>query len=347
MQPIITSTSYFNPEGCNIFNEQMFLEQSSIPETNTGFIDFNRSKYKWAKSIYDMSINRFWTPQQVNTSSEDKNFRLLSDNEKEIYKRVFSQLSFDDSIQSNFIVNLLPKTNNQIVRATLLKQAEVEVLHSNSYAFLLNVVGNSNEVFDLYKTDYEIKNKNHRIAQMYARHINGNTQEDFLMSAMASVCLEGVFFLTGFSYIFAMGNKIQGSADMVAEIAVDEVSLHLPLFANITNTLLRENNFGANIKDKMRELLYEAYEIEYDYAKSLSKYSILGVTLPLVDLTIRNFINDRCKILNLEPIFPVEKDTPLQKLITDRINERNGTKTNFFEGNVRNYSVGSIDMDDF
>ena len=344
---MITSTKYFNPNGCEIMNENIFAEQNSIRENNTGFIDFNRTKYKWAKSLYDMAMARFWTPQQVNIANEKKNFNLLSDNEQEIYKRVFSQLSFDDSIQTNFLTDLAPKINNQIVRASVLKQMEQEINHSVSYSWLLDNVGNSNEVFDLYKTDDAIALKNQRIAEMFARHINGETVEDLLMTSMASVCLEGIFFLSGFSYIFAMGDKIQGSSDMLAEIAIDEVSIHLPMFANICNSINRENSMKANVKDKMSSMLMEAYDIEMEYAKSLAKYPILGITTPLVDLTIKNFVNDRCKILNIPLLFTYKKDTPLQKLIVDRINGRNSVKSNFFESQVKSYSVGSIDLDDF
>ena len=344
---MITSTKYFNPNGCKILDEKIFEPKNIVTRLNTGFIDFNRPRYKWSKELYRMAMNRFWTPQQVNVSAEKKNFSLLSPNEKEIYKRVFSQLSFDDSIQTNFLIDLAPKANNQITRATIIKQAEQEIVHSDMYSFLLDNVGNSNEVFDLYKTEPSIALKNQRIADMYARYINGETQKDFLMSAMCSVCLEGVFFLTGFSYIFVMGDKIQGSSDGLAEIAIDEIVLHLPIFANIVNTIYRENYFTASVKDEMINILMEAYDIEMEYAKSLEPYPILGLTPELIQTTIENFVNDRAKILHLPLPFPKRNITPLQKLIKDRIDSRNSVKSNFFETQVKNYSVGSIDLDDF
>ena len=344
---MITSTKYFNPNGCEILDERIFEPKNIITRLNTGFIDFNRPRYKWSKELYDTAMNRFWTPQQVNTASEKKNYSLLLPNEKEIYKRVFSQLSFDDSIQTNFLVDLAPKANNQIVRASMLKQMEQEINHSSSYSFLLDVVGNSNEIFDLYKTEPSIAHKNQRIADMYARYINGETQKDFLMSAMCSVCLEGIFFLTGFSYIFVMGDKIQGSSDMLAEIAIDEVIIHLPMFANVVNTIYKENYFTSSVKDEMLNILMEAYDIEMEYAKSLEPYSILGLTPELVQTTIENFVNDRAKILHLPLPFPKRDTTPLQKLIKHRIDERNNIKSNLFERQVKNYSVGSLDLDDF
>jgi len=223
------------------------------------------------------------------------------------------------------------------------------VNHSNSYSFLLDNVGNSNEVFDLYKTEPNISEKNEAIAEMFARHINGNTLKDFVLSSMSAVVLEGIFFLTGFSYIFNMGNKIQGSADMLTEIAIDEVAIHLPMFANIVNSVLRENPSmdKALIKDKMTSIIAEATEIELKYAKSLEQYHVLGLTPHLVNQTIKNYANDRCKILHLEPIYEVTPETHLQKLIKDRIKDRNTTKSNPFEVQVKNYSIGSIDLDDF
>ena len=339
----ITSSTYFNPDGGSPLDDKIWNQSNE--KQPTGFIDFNRPKYKWSKSLYDTSMNRFWTPQQINMSDEKKNFNLLSEDEKELYKKVFAQLSFDDSIQSFYLADLSTKTNNTIVRSLMIKQAEVEILHSNSYAFLLDVVGNSDEVFDMFRTDPVIANKNARISSLFARHINGNSMEDFLLSSMASVVLEGIFFLTGFSYIFVMSDKIQGSSDMLQEIAIDEVSIHLPMFANVCNTVVRENNVQLSIKDKMISMLNEAVDIELEYAKHISKYNILGINYNSIKETVENFANDRAKILNLPQLFPTKGNTYLQNLIINRVQNRNAIKTAFFEGNVKNYSKGSIDMD--
>lgn len=340
---MITAEHYFNPNGEEILDEKLFGGSS------TGFIDFNRSKYDWSKNLYDMMINRFWTPQQVNVSNEKKAFKALTDDEQDVYKIVFSQLSFDDSIQAKYLVDFQQKVNNHIVKSILILQSSQEINHSNSYSFLLDNVGNSNEVFDLYKTEQNIAEKNEAIARMFAKHINGNTLEDFVLSAMASVSLEGIFFLTGFSYIFNMGSKIQGSSDMLTEIAIDEVVIHLPIFANIVNSVLRENPKmdKSKLKDKMTAIIAEATEIELRYAKSLEKYKILGLTPNLVEDTVKNYANDRLKILKLEPIYEIKNETHLQKLIKDRITNRNDTKSNPFEVAVKNYSVGSIKLDDF
>jgi ribonucleoside-diphosphate reductase beta chain len=342
---MITEKNYFNIDSMSPLDDKLYKQSNETPPS--GFIDFNRCRYKWAKSLYDTSLNRFWTPQQVNVSNEKKNVANLTEGERAVYTRIFSQLSFDDSIQTFYLTDLSTKTNNTIVRGLMIKQAEVELLHSNSYAFLLDSVGNSDEVFDMYMTDDAIRSKNHAIAEMFARHINGNTMEDFLMSSMASVALEGIFFLTGFTYIFAMGDKVGGSSDMLKEIAIDEITIHLPMFANVVNTVFRENNGEAKLKDKMRKLLYEAAMIEMKFARELAQYGVMGITVDIMNTTIQNFVNDRCKILNLEPVFEVKPETHLQKLLKDRINNRNDTKGNFFEANVANYSIGSIDLDDF
>jgi len=88
---------YYNPQGEEILDEKIF---GGSP---TGFVDFNRSKYRWDANIYDLMNANTWFPSEVNTSTEKKNFDALSPNEQSIYKMTFAQLSFNDSAQEEFL----------------------------------------------------------------------------------------------------------------------------------------------------------------------------------------------------------------------------------------------------
>jgi ribonucleoside-diphosphate reductase beta chain len=345
---MITSKTYFNPDGTDILSEQLYVAPGSPDIMKpTGFIDFNRPKYQWSKNVYDLLIASFWTMGEVNTNTESKNFQLLSDNEQSIYQYTFGQLSLNDSVQSFYLTDFQKKANNSIVRAALIKQAETEVLHSGSYATLLDATGVSNEVFDLYKTDEALMRKNQRIAELFAKHINGNSADEFLYSAIASVCLEGIFFLTGFSFIYAIGDKVPGARDTIAFINRDE-NIHLVLFANIAKTIAREHNLSsAKYIDEVYAMIREAVDIELEYGLYLlEKFPILGLTKELIVDTVHNYANERLKAIGLDPIYPIKPKTNLQKLV-DKGSDLNSVRTNFFEGNVANYAKDSINMDDF
>ena len=332
---------YYNPQGEAILDEKIY---GGNP---TGFVDFNRPRYKWSVNLYDLMNANTWFPSEVNTTGEKKNFELLTENEQAIYKLTFAQLSFNDSAQEEYLSDFRRLANNRLVKAALSLQIMQEVNHSKSYAVLLDAAGNSNEVFDLYKHDIALNRKNQRIAEQFARYIDGNSADEMLLSAMASVNLEGIYFLLGFSYIYVLGDKVPGARDMIKFIARDEINTHLPLFANIFKTIYKENKIPASVVDKAYEMIKEAVDIELEYGKYLlENYPIMGLTEELMERTVYNYANDRLNKIGLEPIFEQSGETYLQKLVEKHL-RMNDVRSNFFESNVSNYAKNSLDLDDF
>ncbi len=332
---------YYNPDGENILDEKIYGGEPS------GFVDFNRPRYKWCSNIYDLMNANTWFPSEVNTASEKRYFEELTDNEQNIYKLTFAQLSFNDSAQEEYLSDFRRLANNRIVKATLSLQIMQEVNHSKSYAVLLNAAGNSNEVFELYRHDEALNRKNQKIAEQFARYIDGNSSDEMLLSAMASVNLEGIYFLLGFSYIYVLGDKVPGARDMIKLIARDEINTHLPLFANIFKTIKKENNISTKTVDKVYEMMREAVEIELEYGQYLiNNYPIMGLTKELIETTVHNYANERLKRIDLEPIFQERKDTYLQELVKKHL-ELNSVRSNFFESTVTSYAKTSLDLDDF
>ena len=335
------STHYYNPNGDDILNETIFGAKP------TGFVDFNRSKYKWDVKIYDLMNANTWFPSEVNTANEKKNFDLLSENEQEIYKLTFAQLSFNDSAQEEYLSDFRRLATNKLVKATLTLQMMQEVNHSKSYAVLLDAAGNSNEVFDLYKKNDALNRKNRRISEQFAKYITGTSVDEMLLSAMASVNLEGIYFLLGFSYIYTLGDKVPGARDMIKFISRDELNTHLPLFANIYKTINKENKISASVIDKSYEMIQEAVDIELEYGKYLiENYPIMGLREDMLENTVYNYANSRLRAIGLEPIFKETEKTYLQKLVEKHL-QMNDVKQNFFETNVSTYAKSSIDLDDF
>jgi len=332
---------YYNPNGEEILDEGIF---GGSP---TGFVDFNRSKYRWDTNIYDLMNANTWFPSEVNTSSEKKNFDKLTDNEQSIYKMTFAQLSFNDSAQEEYLSDFRRLANNRLVKSVISLQIMQEVNHSKSYSVLLDACGNSDEVFNLYKHDQMLNQKNQKVAEQFARYIDGGSVDKMLLSAMASVNLEGIYFLLGFSYIYLLGDKVPGARDMIKFIARDELNTHLPLFANIFKTIQKENKIQTSTIDAAYSMIEDAVQIELEYGKYLlEQYPIIGITPELMEETVYNYANERLKIIGLNPIFKQSSKTYLQKLVTKHL-DINDVKSNFFESNVATYAKSSIDLNDF
>lgn len=332
---------YYNPNGEEILDEKIF------GGTPSGFVDFNRSRYRWDSNIYDLMNANTWFPSEVNTITEKKNFNLLTPNEQSIYKMTFAQLSFNDSAQEEYLSDFRQLANNRLVKSVISLQIMQEVNHSKSYAVLLDACGNSDEVFNLYKYDDALNRKNQQISEQFARHIDGSSVDKMLLSAMASVNLEGIYFLLGFGYIYLLGDKVPGARDMIKFIARDELNTHLPLFTNIYKTIRKENKILTSTIDTSYQMIEEAVNIELDYGKYLlNQFPIMGVTPELMEDTVCNYANDRLKKIGLDPIFKESKTTNMQKLVTKHL-EMNDVKSNFFESNVSNYAKSSLDLNDF
>ena len=332
---------YYNPHGEDILDEKIY---GGSP---TGFVDFNRSKYQWNSNLYDLMNANTWFPSEVNTSAEKKSFELLTDNEQSIYKMTFAQLSFNDSAQEEYLSDFRRLANNRLVKSVLSLQIMQEVNHSKSYAVLLDACGNSDEVFNLYKYDNALNRKNQKIAEQFASYIEGGSADKMLLSAMASVNLEGIYFLLGFSYIYVLGDKVPGARDMIKFIARDELNTHLPLFANIFKTIQKENSIQTGTIDSVYQMIEDAVAIELEYGKYLlEQYPIMGITEALMEQTVYNYANDRLSKIGLKPIFPEGNETYLQQLVTKHL-QMNDVRSNFFESNVSNYAKSSIDLNDF
>jgi ribonucleoside-diphosphate reductase beta chain len=323
------------------------MNESILGVNPTGFIDFNRPRYKWSVNLYDLMNANSWFPSEVNTANEKKEFENLSENEQNIYKLTFAQLSFNDSVQTLYLQDFARHTTNNILRGVLSLQSFQEVNHSNSYAVLLDASGVSSEVFDLYKTDDKLREKNERISGQFARYIEGSTSDELLLSALASVNLEGIYFLLGFGFIYTIGDKVQGARDMIQLIARDELNTHLPLFANIFKTIKKENSISIKTIDRVYEMMSEAVDIELSYGLYLAqRFPIMGITEDVIRNTIYNYANERLKIIGLDEIFPKSPNTYLQELVEKNRNINN-SRANFFESNVNSYAKNSIDFDDF
>ncbi len=333
--------NFYNPHGEEILDEKIFGGSPS------GFVDFNRSKYKWDSNIYNLMNANTWFPSEVNTSTEKKNFEQLSPDEQSIYKLTFAQLSFNDSAQEEYLSDFRRLVNNRLVKSVITLQTMQEVNHSKSYAVLLDACGNSEEVFNLYKHNSALNRKNQKIAEQFASYIDGGSVDKMLLSAMASVNLEGIYFLLGFSYIYLLGDKVPGARDMIKFIARDELNTHLPLFANIFKTIRNENKIQTSTIDSVYEMINDAVNIELEYGHYLlDQFPIMGTTHEIMEQTVHNYANNRLTTIGLDPIFKQSDTTYLQKLVTKHL-EMNEVKSNFFESNVSNYAKSSIDLDDF
>lgn len=196
----------------------------------TGIFELNDIKYQWAYNLWEVMLNNSWYPKEVDMTQDVLDYKRLSDSEKTAYDKVLAQLIFMDSIQTNNLVdNMNPFITSPEVNLILVRHAFEEALHAQSYAVMVDSISqNSKEIYDLWRKDAKLKSKNDAIAKTYSSLSEDPTDENIIKAMFANQILEGIYFYSGFAYIYtlARSGKMLGSAQMIRFIQRDENCLH-------------------------------------------------------------------------------------------------------------------------
>lgn len=342
---MINRKSIYNP----LSNESV-SDRKIFGGEPTCIFDLNKIKYQWAYKLWNTMLANTWFPAEVNMTSDAKDYQFnLSTAEKSSYDKALAQLIFMDSLQTNNIIdNLNPFITSPEINLILVRQAFEEALHSQSYAVMVESIStNTDNIYNLWRVDNQLKNKNDYIANVYINLSKEPTEEALLKCFFANQILEGIYFYSGFSYFYtlARSGKMLGSSQMIRFIQRDEVT-HLLLFENIIKTLRAERAdlFTSSLQDEVVSMFKAAVDLEISWGVYITNGEVLGLTSELIKSYIQYLANKRLKAVGYSKIYDVNKN-PLPWV--DKFSNFNTHKTNFFEGSVTNYSKGSINFDNF
>ncbi len=342
--PKIEKKISYNPESNESLNDRMIF--GGNPD---GMINFTRMKYGWALNLWDTMEQNTWFPKEVQMTQDAKDYKFLSVPEKRMYDLVLSQLIFMDSLQTNNIMdNINPYITAPEINACLSRQSYEEANHSKSYAVMVESISeNTDEIYDMWKNDKKLSEKNSFVASLYLELSTGEiTEEKILLALFANQILEGIYFYAGFAALYALGKsgKMLGSSQMIRFIQRDEIT-HLLLFQNMINSVRKERPylFTAALEAKVREMFKKAVELEASWGAYITGNQILGLTDTIITQYIQYLADKRLEAVGYKAEYGVKHPIPW----VDGYSSFNDQRTNFFEGNVVNYSKGSIDFDDF
>ena len=330
------------------------LQQRRIYGGNpTSLFELNKIKYKWAFDLWKKMLNNTWFPEEVDMSIDRKSYtKELTEGERNSYDRALSQLIFMDSLQTNQLVdNLNAYITAPELNMCLVRQAYEESIHSQSYAVMVDGISDESDlIYELWRHDERLKNKNDKIADIYNRFRNNPTDKNLILLLYANQILEGVFFYCGFAYIYALSynQKMLNSAKMIKFINRDEIT-HTLLFSKIIKTLKEEEYSRDIFKDytfqqEVKELFLEGYELEKEWGQYIVNGEILGLTNESIDMYVKHLINERRKAVKEQPLF---ENTKMPYSWLKNYTNFNEQRTNFFEQKVSNYSIGELSWDDF
>ncbi|WP_298789959.1 ribonucleotide-diphosphate reductase subunit beta, partial [uncultured Campylobacter sp.] len=196
------------------------------------------------------------------------------------------------------------------------------------------------------KHDEVLREKNDYISSVYEELAGEVTDEKLLLAMVANQILEGIYFYSGFTAIYALARagKMLGSAQMIRFIQRDEIT-HLLLFQNMINSVRTERPdlFTPETEAKIYDMFERAGELEIKWGKYITQNQIMGFTDDIIEQYIRYLIDQRLVAIGLKRRYNVPH--PIKWV--DDFAKFNDQKSNFFEAKVTNYSKGSISFDDF
>ncbi|GHP91090.1 ribonucleoside-diphosphate reductase subunit beta [Helicobacter pylori] len=339
----VSRKKIYNPNSTESVNERKIFGGNP-----TSMFDLNKIKYQWANHLWKTMLANTWFAEEVSMNDDKRDYLKLSTEEKIGYDRALAQLIFMDSLQTNNLIdNVNPFITSPEINLCLVRQAYEEALHSHAYAVMVeSISANTEEIYDMWRNDMQLKSKNDYIAQVYMELAKNPTEENILKALFANQILEGIYFYSGFSYFYtlARSGKMLGSAQMIRFIQRDEVT-HLILFQNMINALRNERAdlFTPQLINEVIGMFKKAVEIEASWGDYITQGKILGLTSSLIEQYIQFLADSRLSKVGIAKVYGVQH--PIKWV--ESFSSFNEQRSNFFEARVSNYAKGSVSFDDF
>ncbi len=337
----------FNPEGdIEVRNRRM------INGNTTNLNDFNNMKYGWVSDWYRQAMNNFWVPEEINLTSDVKDYPILPEDERRAYDKILSFLVFLDSIQTANLPAVAEYITANEVNLCLSIQAFQEAVHSQSYSYMLDTIcepQKRNEVLYQWKNDAYLLERNTFIGNLYNEFQKKKDTDTFLKTVIANYILEGVYFYSGFMFFYNLGrnHKMPGSAQEIRYINRDE-NTHLWLFRNMILELKKEEpGLFTNVKvDVYREMIREGCEQEIRWGHYVIGDAIPGLTKDMITDYIQYLGNLRCTNLGFKKLYEGHDEEPSSMSWVSQYSNANLIKTDFFEARSTAYAKSTALVDD-
>ncbi|WP_283786197.1 class Ia ribonucleoside-diphosphate reductase subunit beta [Bermanella sp. WJH001] len=358
----------FNRNTFDTFSQPMFFGE------HVNVSRYDTQKYKIFEQLIEKQLSFFWRPEEVDLSTDRKDFANLPEHEKHIFLSNLKYQTLLDSIQGRSPnVALLPIVSLPELETWIETWSFSETIHSRSYTHIIrNVISDPAAVFDDIVSNEYITKRAESVTKYYddliegvtyyqnlgeGKHeINGEIVEINLRElkrklylTVASVnVLEAIRFYVSFacSFAFAERAKMEGNAKIIKLIARDE-ALHLTGTQHMLQiwALGKDDPEMGEITKECREevinIFREAAEQEKEWAQYLFKDgSMIGLNKDILCQYVEYITNQRLAAIGLDSIFPT-KQNPLPWINAWLVSDNVQVAPQ--EAEISSYLVGAID----
>lgn len=315
---------------------------------SSGILNWNDIAYPHWYKIYKRLLGNYWQADEVNMSSDVKQFPNLTKPEQDAYLKVIGLLATLDAPQTRTALLLSLYATDPSVQSIMAVIAQQEAVHNESYSYVLSSVvslDQQNKSFEFGRTDEILLKRNENIIKYYNEFVENPTTENIVKTLTYTTLLEGLFFYSGFAYFYNLAryNKMVGTSTMISYINRDELE-HGRFISELFRATLSENPELNN--EELIGWVYDQFKESVEHEIEWSNYvlkDIEGIDLEDMEGYIKYRANKMLRLLGLNEIYPEYVENPM-KWIRAYADNIDGTKTDFFEQKSRQYvKVNAID----
>ena len=312
---------------------------------SSGILNWNDIAYPHWYKMYKRLVGNYWQADEVNMSSDIKQFPTLTDEERDAYLKIIGLLSTLDAPQTKIALLLSLYATDPSVQSIMAVIAQQEAVHNESYSYVLSSVVNltqQNKSFELGRKDEVLLKRNDHIMKHYNKFVEEPTIENILKVMVFTALLEGMFFYSGFAFFYnlARNNKMVGTSTMVSYINRDELE-HGRYICELYRATLAENP-EYNTED-LSAWVYEQFKKSVELEIEWSKYvlsDIEDIDMDEMEGYIKYRGNKMLRMLGLDEMWEKHTENPM-KWIRAYVDNFDDTKTDFFEQQSRQYTKTS------
>jgi len=279
---------------------------------------------------YKKHMASFWTAEELDLSSDIKDWNNLNDGERHFISHVLAFFAASDGIvNENLAVNFMSEVQIPEARCFYGFQIMMENIHSETYALLIDTyIKNPKEkdhLFHAIETIDAIKKK----AEWALLWIeNGN----FAERLVAFAAVEGIFFSGSFCSIFWLKKRgLMPGLTFSNELISRDEGLHCE-FACLLYSMLADKLS----EEEVFKIIGDAVEIEKEFITSALPVALIGMNAKLMQQYIE-FVADRwLQELGYSKMFNASNPFDFMEMISLE------GKTNFFEKRVGDYQKAGV-----
>lgn len=280
--------------------------------------------------MYKKHEASFWTAEEIDLSSDQKDWDNLNDGERHFISHILAFFAASDGIvNENLAVNFMSEVQLPEARCFYGFQIMMENIHSETYALLIdNYIKDPKEklrLFHAIDTVPAVKKK----AEWALRWIEKGT---FAERLVAFAAVEGIFFSGSFCSIFWMKKRgLMPGLTFSNELISRDEGLHCE-FACLLYSMLQDKLS----KEAVFEIIADAVKIEKEFITDALPVALIGMNAVLMQQYIE-FVADRWLAeLGCPKMFNATNPFDFMEMISLQ------GKTNFFEKRVGDYQKAGV-----